>query len=49
MVDKKRPMGWNEIKEKIKLFKENQNKWTALICKEETFVEGKIYYWRIIV
>jgi hypothetical protein len=36
-----RPIGWNERQNMLKLFSENQKKWTLLISKQETFVEGK--------
>jgi len=41
MENKKRTMSQNDRKEKIKLFRENHKKWTSLICKQETFIEGK--------
>ena len=41
MESQKKSIDQNDRLEKVKLFKENQNKWTSLICKEETFVEGK--------
>ena len=41
MKNKKTPIGWNERQNKLKLFSDNQKKWTSLICQEETFVEGK--------
>ncbi|MCL2792999.1 MAG: hypothetical protein FWD87_07890 [Spirochaetaceae bacterium] len=40
-INKNRPVGWNERQNKLKLFSDNQKKWTSLICKEETFAEGK--------
>jgi len=41
MENKKKPMGWNERQNKLKMFSDNQKKWTLLIAKEETFAEGK--------
>jgi hypothetical protein len=41
MEDKKRPVGWNERQDKLKVFTDNQDKWKTLICKKETFVEGR--------
>jgi hypothetical protein len=41
MDNKKKPVDWDERQNKLKLFSDNQKKWTSLICKEETFIEGK--------
>ncbi|MCL2764660.1 MAG: hypothetical protein FWD40_05205 [Treponema sp.] len=41
MENKKRPIGWNERQNMLKIFQENQKNWTILICKQETFFEGK--------
>jgi hypothetical protein len=41
MEDKKRPTGWKDRQDKLKVFSNNQDKWKSLICKKETFVEGR--------
>ena len=41
MENKKKPVDWNEKQNMFILFTKNQKKWTSLICKLETFVDGK--------
>ena len=41
MENKKNPVDFNDRRKMLKLFSDNQKKWTSLIGKKETFVEGK--------